>query len=450
MSYPPAPGTTGSGSSLPPKPPTPSVSANSNGNSPASGGGSGLGAGFTKKSSFKPAGTTSAGLYPQQSASQSYPGTAPGGSYRSTPPTTFGPTAPPPPTTQQYGPSYNTAYSTAPGTSAVSAPSYQYPQQQSSHQSSNWNAKPNNWQSHSRPQQSSNANYSQQPTRYNQPQQSYGPQSSGTQGYGAQSYGQAPHIQNPFNKHSGAPAGGQGEYNAGGDDMAAQIAQWQSAYVSRDAAALDKDGKPVDQSKSANQPYGAASVGPGNYNAYNEAANNNVPDANPDKKKTVIRQGGGKKWEDETLLEWNPDHPRLFVGNLAGETTDESLLKAFSRWPSVVKTRVIRDKRTSKSKGYGFVSFSNVDEFFSAAKEMNGKYIQSHPVIVKKATADVKTATVKDKNQRYHKGNNRHNNGDKKKENGAPGEYSPNLGPKPGGGVGKPGKKTKNGLRLLG
>ncbi|ORY13229.1 hypothetical protein BCR34DRAFT_466190, partial [Clohesyomyces aquaticus] len=112
------------------------------------------------------------------------------------------------------------------------------------------------------------------------------------------------------------------------------------------------------------------------------------------KEKTVIRQGGGKVWEDPSLLEWNPLHPRLFVGNLAGEVTDESLLKAFSKYPSVSKARVIRDKRTTKSKSYGFVSFAETDDFFRAAKEMEGKYIGSHPVRIKRATAEV-TATSK-------------------------------------------------------
>ncbi|KAH7326657.1 hypothetical protein B0I35DRAFT_346945 [Stachybotrys elegans] len=169
--------------------------------------------------------------------------------------------------------------------------------------------------------------------------------------------------------------------------------------------------------------------------------------ANPDKKKTVVREGGGKKWTDDSLLEWDPSHLRLFVGNLAGETTDESLLKAFSRWKSVQKARVIRDKRTTKSKGYGFVSFSDADDFFQAAKEMNGKYIQSHPVVVKKANTEIKASVVREKD----KHGKRNNFKDKKnKSNNGSGGYEPNLGPMAGGGVTKPGQRTKNGLKLLG
>jgi RNA recognition motif-containing protein len=91
-------------------------------------------------------------------------------------------------------------------------------------------------------------------------------------------------------------------------------------------------------------------------------------------------------------LEWDPAHFRLFVGNLAGEVTDESLLKAFSRYTSVQKARVIREKRTQKSKGYGFISFSDGDEYFRAAKEMHGKYIGSHPILLRRSETEVRPA----------------------------------------------------------
>lgn len=116
--------------------------------------------------------------------------------------------------------------------------------------------------------------------------------------------------------------------------------------------------------------------------------------AKPKNQPTVVRQGGGQTWSDPTLLEWDPSHFRLFVGNLAGEVTDDSLLKAFSRYPSVQKARVIRDKRTTKSKGYGFVAFSDGDEYFLAAREMNGKYIGSHPVLLKRSNTEIKPVVM--------------------------------------------------------
>jgi RNA recognition motif-containing protein len=62
------------------------------------------------------------------------------------------------------------------------------------------------------------------------------------------------------------------------------------------------------------------------------------------------------------------------------------LSKAFSKYPSFQKAKVIFDKRSGKSKGYGFVSFSNVGDFVKAVKEMNGKYIGNRPCKLRKST----------------------------------------------------------------
>ncbi|KAM3524417.1 hypothetical protein NHJ13051_004538 [Beauveria bassiana] len=287
------------------------------------------------------------------------------------------------------------------------------------------------------------------PYSYGPSQTSRGASSSyGTQPYNQQSYGQqqsydypasaAPQIRNPFPQPGTAAAAASAAAAAGGGsvseydaEMAAQIAQWQSAYLPRDPDAKDAKGNPIEPSQPA-----AAATRP-------VVPEMSVAQANPDK--TVVRHGGGKKWTDESLLEWDPSHLRLFVGNLGGETTDDALLKAFSRWGSVQKARVIRDKRTSKSKGYGFVSFSDADDFFQAAKEMNNKYIQNRPVVVRKANTEIKVTSVKDKN-RYGKNRNKSGSGGGHGQNG----HDAHLGPKSAAGVVKPGQKTKNGLRLLG
>jgi RNA recognition motif-containing protein len=54
--------------------------------------------------------------------------------------------------------------------------------------------------------------------------------------------------------------------------------------------------------------------------------------------------------------------------------TDEILTKTFSKYPSFLKAKVVRDKRTDKSRGYGFISFAEPDDFARAWKEMNGNY----------------------------------------------------------------------------
>ncbi|AEO54103.1 hypothetical protein MYCTH_2296252 [Thermothelomyces thermophilus ATCC 42464] len=272
-------------------------------------------------------------------------------------------------------------------------------------------------------------NYPQQPPYYGAP--------------ATASYSTPPQIRNPFPAPGGAAADTDPE-------MAAQIAQWQSAYMPKDPNdPANKAGAAAGSRTGTNTPGGAQA---GTAEAADGSANANA-DADQ-KKKTVYREGGGKKWQDDTLLEWDPTHLRLFVGNLAGETTDDSLLKAFSRWKSVQKAKVIRDKRTNKSKGFGFVSFSDPEDFFQAAKEMNGKYIQSHPVVVRKAKTEIKPVVVKE--ERKGKNNNNKKSGGNKSGSGmgagndGTGAYEPHLGPMAGSGITKPGQKTKGGLKLLG
>lgn len=62
---------------------------------------------------------------------------------------------------------------------------------------------------------------------------------------------------------------------------------------------------------------------------------------------------------------------------MGNDVTDEVLIRAFSKYASFVKAKVIRDKRTNKTKGYGFVSFKDPQDFIKAMREMNGKYIIS-------------------------------------------------------------------------
>jgi hypothetical protein len=232
--------------------------------------------------------------------------------------------------------------------------------------------------------------------------------------------------------------------------MAAQIAQWQSAYASKDTQTSSggytgpvkryPTGEGASAATSANAAPLGRSDGPSMSSAAMTSAAHNdtgvaaiVSDSKTNQK-TVVRSGGGTQWTDSSLLEWDPAHFRLFVGNLAGEVTDDVLHKAFARWPSVQKARVIRDKRTTKSKGYGFVSFSDGDDFFQAAKDMQGKYIGSHPVLLRRSTTEIKAVTPRDK--RHGKGKNKGKGNDSKDKTGA--------------GVNKAGSKTKGGLKVLG
>ncbi|KAF5729738.1 hypothetical protein HS088_TW20G00102 [Tripterygium wilfordii] len=124
------------------------------------------------------------------------------------------------------------------------------------------------------------------------------------------------------------------------------------------------------------------------------------------KKKAIPRKAAGQAWEDPTLAEWPENDFRLFCGDLGNEVNDDVLSKAFSRFPSFNMARVVRDKRTGKTKGYGFVSFANPSDLAAAMKEMNGKYVGNRPIKLRKSNWKERTdieALQKQKNQSYKK-----------------------------------------------
>jgi len=94
------------------------------------------------------------------------------------------------------------------------------------------------------------------------------------------------------------------------------------------------------------------------------------------KKKKLQRMAGGQAWEDPSLEEWNPNDFRLFCGDLGNDVSDDVLTRAFNKYPSFLKAKVVREKRTNKSKGYGFVSFKDPQDFIRAMKDMNGKWFE--------------------------------------------------------------------------
>ena len=104
------------------------------------------------------------------------------------------------------------------------------------------------------------------------------------------------------------------------------------------------------------------------------------------KNKKTVRQAGGQTWEDPSLLEWEEDDFRLFCGDLGNDVTDEILIRTFSKYPSFLKAKVVRDKRTNKTKGFGFVSFKDPADFIKAMKEMNGRYVGSRPIKLRKSS----------------------------------------------------------------
>jgi len=104
--------------------------------------------------------------------------------------------------------------------------------------------------------------------------------------------------------------------------------------------------------------------------------------------KKFVRRAAGETWEDNTLGEWDPSDYRLFCGDLGNEVTDEILSRAFNKYPSFLKAKVVREKgpKMGKTKGYGFVSFRDPEDFIKAMREMNGKYVGNRPIKLRKSS----------------------------------------------------------------
>nr|CAB3457274.1 unnamed protein product [Digitaria exilis] len=80
------------------------------------------------------------------------------------------------------------------------------------------------------------------------------------------------------------------------------------------------------------------------------------------------------------------DHS-IFVGDLASDVNDATLLETFSsRYSSVKGAKVVIDANTGRSKGYGFVRFGDDSEKTHAMTEMNGVYCSSRPMRIGPAT----------------------------------------------------------------
>ena len=109
--------------------------------------------------------------------------------------------------------------------------------------------------------------------------------------------------------------------------------------------------------------------------------------------RNITRTVAGMVWKDKTLLDWPEDDFRVFIGDLGNEVNDDVLTHAFQRYPSFQMARVIKDKGSGKTKGYGFASFKDPWDMTKALREMQGKYVGNRPIKIRKSTAAERQVT---------------------------------------------------------
>ncbi|MCK9522496.1 MAG: RNA-binding protein [Proteobacteria bacterium] len=76
---------------------------------------------------------------------------------------------------------------------------------------------------------------------------------------------------------------------------------------------------------------------------------------------------------------------KIFVGSLSWNTTDQGLQDAFGRFGTVTEAKVINDRNTNRSRGFGFVTFEEDSAAEKAIEEMNGTMLDGRTITVNEA-----------------------------------------------------------------
>lgn len=81
----------------------------------------------------------------------------------------------------------------------------------------------------------------------------------------------------------------------------------------------------------------------------------------------------------------------IYCGNLAYATTDDGLKAAFAAFGEVTSARVVTDRMTGRSKGFGFVEMPNRDQAQAAIDALNGQELDGRPIRVNESQPKPRT-----------------------------------------------------------
>ena len=77
----------------------------------------------------------------------------------------------------------------------------------------------------------------------------------------------------------------------------------------------------------------------------------------------------------------------IYVGNVSYDVSEENLRQAFEAFGQVTSARIIKDKYTGQSRGFGFVEMSVQSQAQTAIKSLNGKELLGKQISVNEARA---------------------------------------------------------------
>jgi RNA recognition motif-containing protein len=75
----------------------------------------------------------------------------------------------------------------------------------------------------------------------------------------------------------------------------------------------------------------------------------------------------------------------IYVGNLDYEVNENDLVEIFEEYGEVSSSKIITDKYSGRSKGFGFVTMEDQEEANKAVKELNGTSLKNRDIIVNEA-----------------------------------------------------------------
>lgn len=75
----------------------------------------------------------------------------------------------------------------------------------------------------------------------------------------------------------------------------------------------------------------------------------------------------------------------IYVGNIASEAIEDDLMEAFSQFGHVESAKIIKDKFSGESRGFGFVAMLSDEEAKTAIDELNGKDLKGKNISCKEA-----------------------------------------------------------------
>ena len=107
----------------------------------------------------------------------------------------------------------------------------------------------------------------------------------------------------------------------------------------------------------------------------------------------------------------------IYVGNLSLETTEDELRQAFEAFGQVMSVKILKDRATGKSNGFGFVEMSVSEEGQAAISGLNGKDLKGQAIKVEEGKKKTSYRSDRDRQDSFDRGD-RGGRGDRDRRDG--------------------------------